>query len=84
METFQKNNYNNEQIELEEVEELQPDDAEKMFDTQTYRETYSILKNAQRLTKNNFHVNEKQELIIELQTTIKKLNGLLVTLESDI
>lgn len=66
--------------------ELEPaqveDELVTEFDTAKYQETYGILKNAQRLSPNMFKVVEKQELIKELQATIKILNGLLLELES--
>ena len=60
------------------------DEITTEFDTAKYQETYSILDKASHLSKNQFAVVEKKELIKKLQSTIAKLNGLLVELESDI
>jgi hypothetical protein len=74
------NNLENEQLEPAQVE----DEQETEYDTIKYQETYGILKNAQRLSKNMFQVIEKDDLIKELQVTIKKLTTLLLKLESNI
>ena len=74
--------------EIEEDLELEPaeveDELETEYDTHKYQDTFSILNNAQRLSKNMFQVVEKDELIKKLQDTIKHLTTLLLKLESDI
>jgi len=72
----------------EEKKELEPavveDELETEIEDRKFKEAYTILKNAQRLNVDIFQVPEKQELIEELQATIKKLTTLLLKLESDI
>lgn len=70
------------QVEVSDAE--YENEVETEYDTTKYQETYTILKNAQRLSTTMFKVVEKQELIKELQSTIKKLTGLLLKLESGI
>jgi len=69
-------------------QELEPaiieDELETELEDRKFKETYAILKNAQRLSKSMFQVPEKQELIEELQDTVKKLTTLLLKLESNI
>ena len=58
------------------------DTLESELEDIKFKETYTIIKNAQRLKSSMFQVPEKQELIEELQETVKKLTGLLLELES--
>ena len=71
-----------EELELEPAEV--EDNLETEYDTHKYQETFTILNNAERLSKNMFQVVEKDELIKKLQNTIKHLTTLLIKLESNI
>jgi len=55
---------------------------ETEFDTRKYEKTYNIIYRVSCLTVNMFQVKKKNELIKELQNTIKKLDELLVELQS--
>ena len=69
-------------------QELEPaivdDTLQSEIDDRQFKETYSIIKNAQSLNKSMFNVPERQELIEELQTAVKHLTTLLLKLESNI
>ena len=74
--------FDEDEIEVEITPAEYEDEITSEFDTAKYQETYSILDKAAHLSKNQFNVVEKKELIEKLQKTIAKLNGLLVELES--
>lgn len=54
------------------------------FDNAKFKETYNILKKAQRLKPKHFKLVEKQKLIQKLQDTIKHATTLLFELENDL
>ena len=60
------------------------DVTQNEIDEIQFKETYSILKKAQSLSKTMFDVPEKQELVEELQHTVKELTTLLLKLESNL
>lgn len=71
-----------EQIDTDNVETIVTDDEQ--IEILQYKETFGILKNAQRLSYNKFQNKYKEKLITELQSTIKKLTTLLLKVESNI
>jgi hypothetical protein len=56
--------------------------VETPYDARTYEKTYNVIYRLSCLTVNLFSVKKKNELIKELQTTITKLNELLVELKN--
>lgn len=57
--------------------------AKTEYDTRKYEKTYNIIYKVSCLTVNMFQVKQKKELMKELQTTIQKLNELLVELKNE-
>jgi len=79
-----KNMYSEVENDLQLSDAVVDETLETELEDRKYKETYTILKNAQRLSKDMFNVPEKDELIEELQDTIKKLTTLLLKLESNL
>jgi hypothetical protein len=69
--------------ELSEKQYKNPMKVETPFDARTYEKTYNVIYRLSCLTVNLFSVRKKNEIIKELQTTINKLNELLVELKSE-
>jgi hypothetical protein len=69
--------------EMSEKQYKNPMKIENQFDARTYEKTYNIIYRLSCLTVNIFSVSKKKELIKELQTTITKLNELLVELKDE-
>lgn len=69
--------------EVSEKQYKNPKKVETEFDTRKYEKTYNIIYRVSCLTVNMFQVRKRNELIKELQTTIKKLNELLEELKSE-
>ena len=68
--------------EVSEKQYTNPKKVEIEYDTRKYEKTYNIIYRVSCLTVNMFQVRKKKELTKELQNTIKKLNELLVELQS--
>jgi hypothetical protein len=68
--------------EVSEKQYTKPMKVKTEVDTRTYEKTYNIIYRVSCLTVNMFQVKKKNELIKELQNTIKKLDELLVELQS--
>ena len=68
--------------EVSEKQYKNPKKVETEYDTRIYEKTYNIIYRVSCLTVNMFQVRKKKELTKELQNTIKKLNELLIELQS--
>ncbi len=57
--------------------------VETEYDARKYEKTYNIIYKVSCLTVNMFQVRKKKALIKELQTSINKLNELLIELKNE-